>query len=116
IEMLKYFIIFFILLSLSIKKSYTDQIGGTRAAIFSRFHYEPQYPFISKFDMRDLNRFSKYYNTAGPLEWIVARPYRFYTMPDGNWGYPWHFPEKANYDCLKLSSDRCEEPINLRRD
>jgi hypothetical protein len=30
-------------------------------------------------------------------------------MPDGNWGYPWHFPRPIDYKCLKLATTRCHE-------
>jgi hypothetical protein len=89
-----------------------EQSGGSRAAIFSHFRYKPQYPFISKLDTVDLNRFSKTYNHAGPLKVITGRPYRFETMPDGNWGYPWHFPEKKQNQCLNLASSMCNQVLN----
>lgn len=89
------------------------QEGGSRAAIFSRFYYEPQFPFISKFDDKDLNVFSKIYNTAGPLKIMMGRPYRYYTMAEGNWGYPWHFPGPIMTRCFRLASDLCEENIGI---
>jgi len=90
---------------------YKNQNGGSRSAIFSRFHYIPQYPFMSKLDLVDYNIFSKTYNYPGPLKIIVGRPYRNYRMPDGNWGYPWHFPEPADHTCLKLAETRCHEDV-----
>ena len=92
------------------------QVGGDRKAIFSRFHYMPEYTFMSSFDMNDPNRFSKHYNTPGPLKIIVRQPYRFYTMLDGNWGYPWHFPRPKLPQCLKLASDLCDEKIDWDSD
>jgi hypothetical protein len=88
------------------------QKGGDRKSIFSRFHYEPDYNYISTFDMDDPERFSKRYNTPGPLKLLVHQPYRFYTMPDGNWGYPWHFPRPKDPHCLQLASNLCDEKIN----
>jgi len=93
-----------------------NQVGGSREGIFSRFKYEPQYPFMSKFTEDDPVKFSKRYNRAGPLRLIMSRPYRFYTMPLGNWGYPWHFPERTDPYCLVLSSDRCDEPIDWEKE
>jgi len=90
------------------------QSGGSRSAVFSRFHYLPQYPFMSKLDTVDLNVFSKIYNVPQRLEIIMGRPYRNYRMADGNWGYPWHFPEPADHTCLQLAEERCgEEAITL---
>jgi hypothetical protein len=89
------------------------QSGGGRKAIFSRFHYTPQFPFTSKLDMRDRNMFSKDYNFGGPLKFIEGRPYRFYKMKDGNWDGPATFPEPDDLRCVRLASARCEEPITL---
>ncbi len=87
--------------------------GGGRKAIFSRFHYTPEFPYISKLDTIDRNRFSKVYNVAGPLKFIMGRPYRNYQAKDGNWTYPSHFPEPNDDRCVRLASDRCDEPITL---
>lgn len=110
-----------LLLFLNNNKTFTNELsGGDRAAIFNRFNYEPlppySWPFISKLDQNNLNTYAKHYNNAGPLKIIMDRPYRNYTMPDGNWGYPWHFPEYAYRDCYILASDRCDEPINWKKE
>jgi hypothetical protein len=108
-----YLIIIVIVCCVQIRRASEPQIGGGRSAIFSRFYYEPQFPFMSKLDDKDLDVFSKIYNTAGPLKLIMGRPYRYYTMPEGNWGYPWHFPEPVDSKCLSVASDRCEENIGF---
>jgi hypothetical protein len=97
----------------SLKEYENLQTGGSRAAIFSRFYYEPQFPFISKLDDKDLNVFSKIYNTPGPLKIMMGRPYRYYTMAEGNWGYPWHFPGPIVTRCFRLAADLCEENIGI---
>ena len=102
--------------SIHIKQSYNLSGGDMRAAVFSRFDYKPQFPFMSTFTMDDPNRFSKRYNRAGPLKLIVQRPYRFYTMPLGNWGYPWTFPRPKDNHCLQFANDRCDEHLNWKKD
>ncbi len=92
-------------------RNFENQSGGSRSAVFSRWHYTPEYPMISRLDLIDYNLFSKTYNTAGPLKIIVGRPYRNYMMSNGNWDYPWHFPEQDDHSCLKLAESRCNEDI-----
>lgn len=60
-----------------------SQSGGSRHAIFTRFHYLPDY-----------HSFKPTYNTAnaGPPEVIEGRPYRQFTMPAGSWFYPIYLP------------------------
>lgn len=94
----------------------SKQEGGGRKAIFSRFHYEPQFPFMSKFDKYNPNLASKTYNVAGPIRFIVQRPYRNYYMPLGNWGYPWHFPEPIDRHCQYFAADRCDEKLDWQKD
>lgn len=111
----------FVVFILNMNKQTLDNMsGGSRAAIFNRFNYEPlpptSWPFISKLTQDDLNTYSKHYNNAGPLKILMDRPYRNYTMPDGNWGYPWHFPETADRQCYILASNRCDEPINWKKE
>lgn len=95
-----------------------NQSGGSRAAIFSRFNYEPlppnSWPFISKFTQNEPNKYAHHYNNIGPLKMIMNRPYHNYTGDDGSWLYPWHFPETAQTDCYALASNRCNEPINWK--
>lgn len=86
------------------------QSGGSRSAIFSRFNYQPDFPFISQLDTVDLDRFSKVYNVADPMKFIVGRPHRFYHTPDSTWVYPWTFPQPVYYQKLKETSQRCNEP------
>lgn len=90
----------------------TNQTGSGRKAIFSRFHYAPEFP-MNKLDMRDRQMFSKYYNFGGPLKFIMGRPYRYYQMKDGNWDDPTTFPEPLDLRCVRLASERCEESITL---
>jgi hypothetical protein len=101
-----------------------NQTGGSRADIFNRFNYMPVRPFISSFvdpDPRSFfdpqrGRFSKKYNKRGRMKIIMGRPYRNHRMKDGNWGYPWHFPESSSVGCLQLASRRCKQPIDLTKD
>jgi hypothetical protein len=85
-------------------------IGGSREAIFSRFNYTPTFPMISQLDAVDLNRFSKVYNTPGPLKFVGGRPYKYYKSEDSTWLYPWNFPHEISRQCTKYASDRCNEP------
>ena len=87
-----------------------QQRGGSRSAIFSRFSYQPDFPFISQFDTVNLDRFSRVYNEPGPVKFVQGRPYRLYQSEDSTWLYPWEFPQKINYRCLRVPSDRCHEP------
>jgi hypothetical protein len=88
-----------------------DLRGGSREAIFSRFKYTPEFPFMSKFDTVDLDRFSKVYNIAGRVKFIMGRPYKLYHTEKSTWLYPWEFPEEINMRCIKEASTRCNEPI-----
>ena len=89
-------------------------IGGSRESIFSRFNYNPEFPMISQLDTVDFDRFSKVYNTAGPLKFISGRPYRYYKSEDSTWLYPWNFPHEMDRQCTKYASMRCNEsPIIL---
>jgi hypothetical protein len=89
----------------------SQQTGGSRDDMFSRFNYIPDFPMISQLDQVDLDRYSKVYNHAGPLKLIMGRPYRFYDSYDSTWLYPWHFPEEIDKPCLQEASTRCHEPI-----
>jgi hypothetical protein len=91
----------------------TQQTGGSRAAIFSRFNYTPDFPMMSQFDTVDLDRFSKTYNTADPIRFISGRPYRFYHTKDSTWLYPWHFPQEIDDQTIQRASRICREPITL---
>jgi hypothetical protein len=101
--------------------SVSEQTGGSsRADLFARFNYMPVRKFISRFTEKD-PRLSKHYNKPGRLKIIMGRPYRFYSMAirdggGGEWGYPWHFPEYSDIGCLRLSSFRCNEKIDLSED
>lgn len=87
------------------------QQGGSREAIFSRFSYIPDFPFISQLDQVDLDRFSKSYNVAGPIKLISGRPYRYYRTEDSTWVYPWQFPQPINKGCIQKAVDRCHENV-----
>ena len=87
------------------------QNGGSREAIFSRFSYQPEFPFISQSIITNLDRFSKTYNVAGNLKFIQGRPYRYYWTMDSNWAYPWTFPESIHTNCVQKASDHCNEPV-----
>lgn len=89
----------------------TDMVGGSRAAIFSRFQYQPEFPFISQLDTDDPVRFSKVYNVAGPVKFITGRPYKYYHTLASTWAYPWQFPQQINLPCIRQASDHCQEPI-----
>jgi len=93
--------------------SKNDQNGGSREAIFSRFEYAPEFPFISQFDMTNLDRFSKIYNIPGPIKFISGRPYKYYRTNESTWLYPWDFPQEVNHSCIRQASMRCHEPIIL---
>jgi hypothetical protein len=114
-ELVFIFAICLVLVIFHRRSSIPNQLGGDRKAIFSRFHYMPDLTFMSTFDMDDPDRFSKRYNIPGPLKLIKQRPYRFYEMPPGNWGYPWHFPRPTNHKCLDLASKLCEEKIDMNK-
>ena len=90
-----------------------SQIAGGRKEIFSRFEYQPQYPFISQLDTIDLNRFSRQYNIGGPLKFIAGRPYRYYKTEDSLWVYPWDFPQQINHKCFNRANRQCHQSINL---
>jgi len=85
--------------------------GGSREAIFSRFNYIPEFPFISQLDTVDLERFSKVYNIKDPLKFTAGRPYRYYHTDHSTWVYPWDFPQEIQMRCIKEASDKCHEPI-----
>lgn len=89
------------------------QFGGDRAAIFSRFNYQPQFPFISTFNTVDLERFSKVYNMTDPVVFFSGRPYKYYHTEDSTWLYPWHFPQEVHLDCIQEAVNKCHEPIIL---
>ena len=88
-----------------------EMTGGSREVIFSRFSYQPDFPNISQFDTIDLDRFSKVYNTPGPLKIISGRPYRFYHTKDSTWLDPWDFPQMVINTCLQKAMRQCQEPI-----
>jgi hypothetical protein len=88
-----------------------SQNGGSREAIFSRFSYHPSFPFISQLDQIDPERFSKVYNSAGPLKLISGRPYRYYRTEDSTWVYPWQFPQPIHTQCLEQAMSKCHEPV-----
>lgn len=94
------------------KKRESEQIGGRRKAIFSRWSYQPDLNYISA-DYNTSDKLYKQYNLAGRLKLIDGRPYKYYTMLDGNYGYPWHFPQATNNRCFKLSQMKCQEPIDI---
>lgn len=87
----------------------SNQVGGSRTSIFSRFSYQPEFPFISQLDAVDLNRFSKVYNISGPIKFIHNRPYRYYHSKNSDWLYPWEFPQEINYPCIRLSNSKCHD-------
>lgn len=117
--MLKYVICMILIVILIIVLIYPRSniyslVGGSREAIFSRFDYVPEFPMISQLDSVDLDRFSKVYNTAGPLKFISGRPYRYYKSEDSTWLYPWNFPHEMDRQCTTYASRRCNEsPIIL---
>jgi hypothetical protein len=86
-----------------------NQVGGSRTSIFSRFSYQPEFPFISQLDVVDLNRFSKVYNITGPIKFIHNRPYRYYHSKNSDWLYPWEFPQEINYPCIRLANSKCHD-------
>uniref|UniRef100_A0A6C0BL15 Uncharacterized protein n=1 Tax=viral metagenome TaxID=1070528 RepID=A0A6C0BL15_9ZZZZ len=89
-----------------------NQHGGSRAAIFSRFSYQPDFPMISQLTTVDFDRFSRVYNREGPLKLMAGRPYRFdSTRPNVSWLYPWHFPQELDPVCLQRAMTRCQEPV-----
>lgn len=90
-----------------------NQHGGSRDHIFSRFMYEPQFPMMSQLDQVDLDRFSKTYNQADPIKFIMGRPYRFYHTKESTWVYPTTFPQESDQPCLQKAMNRCQEPIVL---
>jgi hypothetical protein len=86
-------------------------MGGSREAIFSRFKYLPQFPFISRMDTKNLDVFSKEYTARGPLTFISGRPYNLYDTKASTWIYPWYFPQEINMKCAEHAAKRCNEPI-----
>lgn len=86
----------------------TEMIGGSRSAIFSRFTYQPDPPYMSTLDTVDPDRFSKTYNTAGPTKFIMGRPYKYYKTKNRTWLYPWSFPQEINTSCIMRANDQCE--------
>jgi len=98
---------------------YKGQLGGGREAIFSRFNYTPEFPFMSKLDTVDYIRYSRVYNTPGPVKFISGRPYKYYRSQDihiipqmqSTWLYPWHFPQEINAPCIARASRRCHDDI-----
>lgn len=88
-------------------------MGGSREAIFSRFDYEPDFPFISQMDQNDLDLFSKTYNQKEGLRFLVGRPYRRYQTPSSTWIYPWEFPQPIHQRCIDQTSARCHETVIL---
>jgi len=88
-----------------------SQSGGSRAPIFSRFNYQPDFPFISQFDMVDLDRFSKVYNVTGPVKFLSGRPYKYYATPESTWLYPWQFPQEINHKCINKAGQKCHESV-----
>lgn len=86
-------------------------IGGSREAIFSRFNYTPEFPFISQLDTVDLDRYSKVYNLTDPIKFIAGRPYKYYHTEHSTWVYPWEFPQEINTTCINLAAHKCHEPI-----
>jgi len=112
------------------------QIGGSREAIFSRFHYLPSPNFISQFDTIDYDRFSKVYSQLDNLKFIVARPYSLAhgakpfqsSQPSINnqpteqepsiwgnrpttWLETWQFPIPLDQPCLQKVINHCHEPV-----
>jgi len=74
------------------KRSTCSLFGGGRNAIFSRFNYIPAVDFMSKFDVIDVDKYSKLYSGVDKTVKISDRYYDRYTMLDGNWSDPWYFP------------------------
>jgi hypothetical protein len=74
------------------KRSTCSLLGGGRNAIFSRFNYIPAVDFMSKFDVIDVDKYSKLYSDVDKTVKISDRYYDRYTMLDGNWSDTWYFP------------------------
>lgn len=87
------------------------QIGGSREAIFSRFSYQPDYPFISTFDTQNLDLLSKKYTSPSGYVFIGGRPYLSYDTPQSSWINPWIFPQQSHINCLQKSLDHCNEYV-----
>jgi len=106
-------IIFILLFTIIFKFTHTKPqlYGGSRESIFSRFNYTPEFPFISKLDTVDLDRFSKVYNIKDPVKFIAGRPYRYYHTDQSTWTYPWEFPQEIHMQCIKKAATQCHEPI-----
>lgn len=60
-------------------------IGGSRADIFSRFHYMPDFVYLSKFGKYD----------KCDHKMIANKPYEFCHMNDASWLQPWTFPART---------------------
>ena len=93
------------------RRDMNDIIGGSRSAIFSRFNYQPEFPFISKFDKKDLDLFSKEYNMVDNVKFIVGRPYKFYHSKESTWLYPWQFPQEIDDTRIQQAINQCKEPM-----
>jgi len=87
------------------------QYGGSRHAIFSRFKYLPQYPFISQLDIDNTDVLSKKYTSKSPLIYLAGRPYRSYDTKQSTWINPWHFPQEINMYCIQDATNRCNERL-----
>lgn len=77
--------------------------GYSRANIFSRYHYEPNFNVMSPA------------NHTKRRVIIQGRPY----IPNeekSSWYLPWYYPEKSNVFCLKQAEFRCGEKLNLNKD
>lgn len=87
-------------------------VEGYRGDLFTRFNYLPMHDMLGQRD-----RFkSKFPNIKpGRLKIIMGRPYRTDDDREGSWHYPWHFPEVTDLKCMDLSSELCDERLDMRK-
>ena len=104
-EMMKWFLIIFILFIIYIKRQNLDLSYEyfSRANLFDRFKYMP-----STTPMAPANHVKN-------RVIIQGRSY----LPNeekNSWYYPWYYPEKSNLDCFDEAQERCNEKLDLSQD